>query len=176
MSIEAKGGDMKKYIACFILLAFIVTGSGCQGIQQSRIQTNPYPAPVKSLDMGTPSFVVVMGVAMAVTLATAVVTTTIRKQKKKRQFEELGSHVEYLMHQEAPASARFLGDVECREDSHTDVKKMLRIKAARLGGNLLVIDAITEVRENDTSLFNGSGRVYLVKDAGIQRTGSISGT
>jgi hypothetical protein len=160
---SSQGGIMKKYLTLFVLLAFMWSSSGCQ-FQQRYIQTDPFPntTPNLNMDITTP---IIIGAAVLLTIvATALVIGTKNLQKNKRLFQELGSHVPYLMHEEAPATARFLGEVECQECSQIEVKNMLRIKAAQMGGNLLVIDTITESQYKGTSTYSGSGRVYTVKE------------
>jgi hypothetical protein len=72
--------------------------------------------------------------------------------------------VPYMMHEEAPTGARLLGEVECWEYSQIEVKNNLRTQAARMGGNLLVIDVLSESRrQNNVLTYSGSGRVYWVK-------------
>jgi hypothetical protein len=150
---------MKKYLTLFVMLTFIWSGSGCQ-FNQRYIHTDPFPDTTDSINFITP-LILISAVVLAI-VGTALVISAKNLQKNKRLFQEIGSRVPYLMHKEAPAAAHLLGEVECRENSQTEVKNKLRIKAAQMGGNLLVIDAITE---NETLIYSGSGRVYLVKES-----------
>ena len=72
-----------------------------------------------------------------------------------------------MAHQEAPPTALFLGDVEAQgHRDATAVKNALRNRAAEMGGNLLILDAITSASDtwgtpaSTTTSWSGSGRVY----------------
>lgn len=83
-----------------------------------------------------------------------------------------GETVKVLMKQEAPANAQLLGTVETGlfEEHSTimSVQNSLRNNAAKMGGNLLVIDVIfgetSQGQYGSSTNYVGSGRVYLVRE------------
>jgi len=73
-----------------------------------------------------------------------------------------GEKVILLVHEEAPKGAKFLGDIEIDiRQTAICVKNELRNQAARMGGNLVVVDNISPVG-TDGLFFSGSGRVYHI--------------
>jgi hypothetical protein len=124
---SSQGSIMKKYLTLFVLLAFILSSSGCQ-FQQRYIQTDPFPDTTDSINFITP-LILIAAVGFAI-MGMALVISAKNLKKNKRLFQEIGSRVPYLMHEEAPAAARFLGEVECQEYSQIEVKNKLRIKAS----------------------------------------------
>jgi hypothetical protein len=153
---------MKKYTARFVLLAFILSLNGC-AFQQHQASAPPLNM---DLDTGMAKPVVFIGIFALSLLAAAAVFKIVEQHKEQRLFARIGRHVPYVMHEEAPAGARLLGEVECREYSPIEVKNNLRTQAGQMGGNLLVIDTISESRMPDSVLtYSGSGRVYFVRRA-----------
>jgi hypothetical protein len=76
-----------------------------------------------------------------------------------------GRRVQLWVHREAPPDAEFLADIVVEAGDQNRVKISLRNKAAKLGGNLLILDAITSTVHNGNTIgYSGSGRVYRMPD------------
>lgn len=120
----------------------------------------------KNFNMADPPVGIIVGAIVAL-VATVVVCRLINPPKRPILLTKARDVLLY-MHQEAPAEADFISDVEVRgQMDATAVKITLRNQAASLGGNLLVIDAINSESETlgDISFikYSGCGRVYRLK-------------
>ena len=99
---------------------------------------------------------------------------------------EAGQRVRYVMHSEAPADCRFLGEIDVGSSASgfvylpndiRETKILMRNKCAALGGNLLVIDAIMAgppMSGSQQNKFSGSGRAYRCPEVKNEKSSNIA--
>jgi hypothetical protein len=154
---------MKQIISFFLVIALLFSLIGCthhpMAINPNPPQPNhfnPHWNPDPSKPMGETILLALLAVTIAAT------ATVLLFYPKKVKLTPGGEKVKLLVHEEAPKSAKFLGDIETRSLlSAICVKNELRNRAARLGGNLVVVDNISPVG-SEGELYMGSARVYDV--------------
>ena len=146
---------MKKttsFLLIGIMMWFLTTSCMQQPVQLDT-------SPDTSMDMAGP-IIIISAVAIA-----ALTASILLARKKPIALTPAGKNVKLLMHAEAPEHAEYIGDIQTKSlNDMLSVKNDLRNKAARLGGNLLVIDIIqSEFFQGKTWGYIGCGRVYYLK-------------
>ena len=154
---------MKQKITVFFIPIFIFFAlTGCSN-QSIHFEPNfPDMEVSNPMNKVTP-YLFILGAVLVTGIAYKIIT----KPRPKRLTAK-GAEVVLLMHQEAPTRALFIGDVQTRNEADAiAVKRVLRNIAAKMVGNLLIIDNINT--ESDTyggehiftdTTYSGSGRVY----------------
>ena len=94
----------------------------------------------------------------------AVATVVTLASHKPVALTTAGENVRLIMHAEPQGDAEYIGDIQTKAlNDLLSVKNDLRNQAARLGGNLLVIDTIQpEIFQGNNWGYSGSGRVYYL--------------
>lgn len=152
---------MKKLLCIFLVTTFLLDFMiGCTSqpivVNSHPLESDPFEHHRSSI------FKPMLFASLAST--TAAVLMVLFLHPKKVKLTPKGEEVTLLIHDEAPAGAKFLGEVESHlQRSAICVKNDLRNRAADMGGNLVVVDNInSEVWDGQSTGFSGSGRVYYV--------------
>ena len=121
------------------------------------VQLEPMP-PDPSMDMATTIIVIT-----AVAITAAALAVLLSKYKHVLLTPE-GKNVKLVMHEEAPEEAKYIGDIQTKVFKDLiSIKNDLRNQAARMGGNLVVVDTFQpEINRGRTWGYSGSGRVYYL--------------
>jgi hypothetical protein len=169
-AVFSNGGvAMRKRLVSFLtLLAFILSLQvGCSSL---RVGFSPpdWPQPPTPQwpdeDALDADFTIFFAIAGGVLLA-GVVALLLNSKPVLSVLSAEGKSVQLWVHREAPPEAEFLADIVVEEGDQNRVKISLRNKAAKLGGNLLILDAITSTVHNGNTIgYSGSGRVYRMPD------------
>jgi hypothetical protein len=146
---------MMKKVISFLLLGTMLCFFTSSCFHQP-VQLEPMPDP--SRDMAT---TIIVFTAVAIT-ATAL-TVLLSKHKPVLLTPE-GKNVKLVMHEEAPEEAEYIGDIQTKVVKHLiSIKNDLRNQAARMGGNLVVVDTFqSKIVRGRTWGYSGSGRVYYL--------------
>jgi len=159
----------KTLIQLFIIIFVAYIFSSCSSIS---FTTSPlsqdwpdFPNPETDIDMGPPTLLIITA---AVAVAAGLTYAIIRGQQiRKRTIKSMiltpqGKTVKVLIHKEAPQGSLYIADVETEYKWDTlHAKVDLKNQAARLGGNLLVIDFITKGKHT----YSAGGRVYKIRSS-----------
>lgn len=112
-----------------------------------------------------PTPFIVGAVALAAAGLTYLAFFKNKRDKKLYALTPQGEQVRLLVHAEAPEDAVYLGDLETGTLSRLEyVRNDLRNRAARLGGDLVVLDDILQdVYNGRTNGYVGCGRAYKTR-------------
>ena len=145
---------MKKAIS--FLLVGIMLWFFTSSCMQQPVQFDTHP----DTSIETEAAVLIVS---AIAIAAVATIVTIARHKPVT-LTPAGENVKLIMHTEAPENAEYLGDIQTNAlNDLLSVKNDLRNHAARMGGNLLVVDTIQpEFFQGKNWGYSGSGRVYFL--------------
>lgn len=154
------------------LMSILLVGSMLCFLTSSCIQQPVQLDPDPDISTGLESQVNIFFSVCAI--AAIVLTVVLLSRQKSVSLTPDGKKVKLIIHEEAPAGAEYIGDIQSDVVYDlTSVKNDLRNKAARMGGNLVVIDTFqSEIYEGKTYGYSGSGRAYyLTEFAQVRHSG-----